>query len=434
MPKVSKSLTAIEVSRIRHPDEKTGNALHSIGTVGGLYLQTTSGGGRSWILRTVVGKKRREIGLGSYPQVSLAMAHDAARKAKDIISKGRDPIADKQAARNALIMQQMRDLTFSQAVDRYMESGRVQSLRHDKQRDEWRNTLTTYAVPHIGRILVDDIGLADVKRVLAPIWAEKHETAVKVRGRIEAVLAWAIDAGHRQNVVNPATKQSLAQWIGDQGSNESTNRAAVKVDMMAAWYSAVAVERGMAAMALRFLALTAVRVGNVLSMTWDDVDIDARRWVIPAHKMKGQKKDRRAHTVPLSDAALALLSSIERREGVNIVFPSPRDGELTNAAVGKVMRAVHDKDAIGFVDHISKERAVPHGLRSSFKTWSRDVAEFDNHLSEIALAHKVGDATQQAYDRAEMIEKRRVMMTEWANWCEGKAATGNVVPIRQGSA
>lgn len=420
MPKLVKPLAAIEVARIVHPQGKAGKHIHPVGTVAGLYLQTTAGGGKSWLLRTMVGTKRREIGLGAYPKVTLAMAHDKARISKDAIDDGRDPVQEKRAKRAALITEQLRNLTFADAVGRYMESGRVQALRHDWQRDEWRTTLTNYAVPHIGRMLVEDVGLADVKRVLIPIWSEKRATATKVRGRVEAVLAWAIDAGHRQNVTNPATKESLSQWIKDQGDNESSNRPAVRIDRMAAWFEAVGREGGMAAQALRFLALTAVRIDNVLTMSWDDLDRKARRWTIPAAKMKGKAKDRRPHVVPLSDAALALLDGLERREGVALVFPSPRDSELSNAAVGKIMRAVHDKDDIGFVDRDSGERAVPHGLRSSFKTWAKDIGEFDNHLSEIALSHKVGDATQQAYDRADMIEKRRVMMAAWADWCEGR--------------
>ncbi len=332
-------------------------------------------------------------------------------------------------------MEQERNLTFADAVARYMTSGRVRSLRHEWQRDEWRSTLTNYAVPHIGRMLVDDITVADVKRVLEPIWRDKRATAVKVRGRVEAVLGWAIDAGHRQNVVNPASKATLATWIGNQGGNESTHRPAVALNRMAHWYVDLGVAGGMAAQALRFLALTAVRVDNVLTMTWNDVDLKTRRWTIPAAKMKGKAKDRRAHTVPLSDAAIALLEGLERRDCVVLVFPSPRDGELTNAAVGKVMRAVHEKaaerDGIGYVDRLSGLPAVPHGLRASFKTWSKDVAEFDDNLSEVALAHKVGTATQQAYDRAEMIDKRRVMMAQWAAWCEGQSiASDNVVSIR----
>lgn len=432
MPRIVKPLSALEVSRIAHPQGKASHHLHPVGTVPGLYLQTTAGGGRSWVLRVQIGAKRREMGLGAYPRVTVAEAWEKARNTVRLIrDEKRDPIAERRAKDAAFIAEQLRNLTFAQAVERYMRSGRMAKLRHDWQRDEWRNTLDAYAGPELGKMLVEDVTLADVKRVLIPIWNDKHATATKVRGRVEAVLAWAIDAGHRENVTNPATKSALAQWIKDQGAASVTNRPAVPVERMAEWFAAVEAQGGMAAKALRFLALTAVRVDNVLGMTWAEVDSDARLWIIPASRMKGKADDRREHRVPLSDASLALLDSLERRDGVALVFPAARDGELSNAAIGKAMRTVHDKADGGFIDARSGLPAVPHGLRSSFRTWAADVGEYDPEMAEIALAHKVGSKVQQAYNRSAMIERRRAMMQAWADWCLGQsAASDNVVSIR----
>lgn len=427
MPKIAKPLSALEVSRLKHPDGKASKHLHPVGTVPGLHLQTTAGGGRSWVLRVKVGTKRRDIGLGPYPRETLAKAHEKAREKADAIEAGRDPIAEKRAAKAALIAQQLRDLTFSEAVDRYMQTGRMAKLRHDWQRDEWRTTLETYAVPIIGKMLVGDIGLADVKRVLEPIWADKNATAVKVRGRIKSVLAWAIDAGHRQDATNPASKGALKQWIADQGGATVTNRPMIPVDRMAAWFAATHDQSGMAAVALRFLALTAVRVDNVAGATWAEIDREARVWTIPADRMKGKAKDRREHRVPLSDAALALLDGLERREGVDLLFPAPRDGQLTNAAIGKAMRTIHERDAIGFIDKASGKPAVPHGLRASFRTWATDVAQAEDEVRELALAHKFGSTTSQSYSRGDALEKRAVLMQSWADWCTGRASGGKVV-------
>lgn len=244
MPIIAKPLAALEVSRLSHPEGKRSKHLHPVGTVPGLCLQTTAGGGRSWILRVKVGSKRRDMGLGSYPTVPLAEAHKKARAAIDAIrTEGRDPVAEKREARAALIAKQMRDLTFAQAVTSYMETGRMAKLRHDWQRDEWRTTLETYAVPVIGKMLVDEIALPDIKRVLEPIWQDKNATAVKVRGRVESVLAWAIDAGHRQDTANPASKGALKQWIDDHGGMSVTSRPYVPVDRMAAWCSAAKARR-----------------------------------------------------------------------------------------------------------------------------------------------------------------------------------------------
>lgn len=432
MPVIAKPLAALEVSRLSHPEGKASKHLHPVGTVPGLCLQTTAGGGRSWVLRVKVGTKRRDMGLGSYPAVTLAKAHEEARAIRDAIGSGRDPVAEKREARAALIAKQMRDLTFAQAVDRYMETGRMAKLRHDWQREEWRTTLETYAVPVIGKMLVDDIGLPDIKQVLEPIWQDKNATAVKVRGRIESVLAWAIDAGHRQDAANPASKGALKQWIDDQGGATVTSRPHVPVDRMAAWFAAAGDQDGMAAVALRFLALTAVRVDNVAGATWGEIDRKARVWTIPAARMKGRAKDRREHRVPLSDAALALIDGLERREGVDLLFPSPRDKVLTNAAIGKAMRTIHEKDNAGFVDKDSGLPAVPHGLRASFKTWGK--GKFSRDLIETALAHKIGSKTEQAYDRGDALDERRPVMQAWADWCAGRASGDNVVSLSRGAA
>lgn len=432
MPIIAKPLAALEVSRLSHPEGKRSKHLHPVGTVPGLCLQTTAGGGRSWVLRVKVGTKRRDMGLGSYPAVTLAKAHEEARAIRDAIGSGRDPVADKREARAALIAKQMRDLTFAQAVDRYMETGRIAKLRHDWQREEWRTTLETYAVPVVGKMLVDDIGLPDIKRVLEPIWQDKNATAVKVRGRIEAVLAWAIDAGHRQDAANPASKGALKQWIDDQGVATVIPRASVPVDRMAEWFAAAGAQDGMAAVALRFLALTGVRYKEGVGAKWSEIDRESRVWTIPAARMKGRAKDRREHRVPLSDAALALIDGLERREGVDLLFPSPRDKVLTNNAIGKAMRTIHENDETGFIDKDSGLRAVPHGLRASFKTWGK--GKFPRDLIETALAHKVGSKTEQAYDRGDALDERRPVMQAWSDWCTGSAAGENVVVMSRGVA
>lgn len=431
MPTIAKPLAALEVSRLSHPEGKASKHLHPVGTVPGLCLQTTAGGGRSWVLRVKVGTKRRDMGLGSYPAVTLAKAHEEARAIREAIGAGRDPVAEKREARAALVAKQMRDLTFRDAVSRYMETGRMAKLRHDWQREEWRTTLETYAVPMIGAMLVGDVALADVKRVLAPIWQDKNATAVKVRGRVESVLAWAIDAGHRQDGSNPASKVALKQWIDDQGGATVIPRASVPVDRMADWYAAAGRQEGMAAVALRFLALTTVRYKEGVGARWSEIDREARVWTIPAARMKGRAKDRREHRVPLSDAALALIDGLERREGVDLLFPSPRDKVLTSGAIGKAMRTIHEKDGAGFVDKDSGLPAVPHGLRASFKSWGK--GKFPRELVETALAHKIGSKTEQAYDRGDALEERRPIMDAWAAWCTGRATGGgNVVQMKRG--
>ena len=362
------------------------------------------------------------------------MAHDDARTIRlSVRYEGRDPIQEKADARAALVASQKRSLIFSAAVDRYMGTGYIKSLRTDKQRQLWRNTLETYAVPHIGELRVADLTVADLKRVLAPIWGEKRETAIKVRGRVESVVDWAIDGGFRSDP-NPATKAMLAQWIKDQGGAENGNRPAVPVEAIADWFAAVERRNGMAAKALRFLALTAVRVDNVLGASWGEIDREARIWTVPASRMKGRGQDHREHRFPLCDAVIAMLDALDRRDGIDLLFPAPRDGQLTNAAIGKAMKDVHASETeagrTGFIDRQSGKPAVPHGLRSTFKDWAAERTAYPLEMSEIALAHKVGSKVEAAYRRGDMIEKRRAMMADWAAFCQGKEAkAGEVVSL-----
>jgi hypothetical protein len=206
VPRVASELSALEVKRLKHPG-KGRNVTFAVGGVSGLYLQVTPNNGRTWLLRAKVGDTRREIGLGGYPDVTLSMARDRAREAKDQIRRGIDPIEERKAAKAALTAAQRRGLTFADATDKYL-AAKLDSFKNPKHRQQWRNTLATYAIPNIGSMLVQDITVQDILRVLEPIWQKKTETASRLRGRIEAVLSWATVAGHR-------TGDNPARWAGN---------------------------------------------------------------------------------------------------------------------------------------------------------------------------------------------------------------------------
>jgi hypothetical protein len=206
MPKITSELSAIDVKRLAHPGGKR-NVLFSVGGVPGLYLQLTPKDGRSWVLRTTIGEARRDIGLGGFPAVTLSQAREKAREARDKISQGIDPIAERQAAKAALVAAQRRGLTFAAATDKYL-AAKLDAFKNAKHRQQWENTLATYAMPDLGKMLVQDIAVQDVLRVLKPLWIDKTETASRLRGRIEAVLSWATVAGHR-------TGDNPARWSGN---------------------------------------------------------------------------------------------------------------------------------------------------------------------------------------------------------------------------
>ena len=426
MPKVAKELSPLEVKRLKHPG-KGRNVTYAVGGVSGLYLQITPSNGKTWLLRVKVGDKRREIGLGGFPDVTLAMVRERAREAKDKIRQGIDPIEERKAVQAALSAAQRRGLVFSDAVDKYL-AAKLDQFKNPKHRQQWRNTLSTYAIPELGPMLVQDITVQDVLRVLEPIWRTKTETASRLRGRIEAVLSWATVAGHR-------TGDNPARWAGNLKEllpapskiAKTDNQPALQIDDAPRWLVALRRRDGMSNRALEFATLTAARSQEVRGARWDEIDLDAGLWIIPADRMKMDRE----HRVPLSKEALALLGNLPRFEGNQLVFPAPRGGELSDMALSAAMKKIHaaqyDQDGIGFIDRVSKRPAVPHGLRSTFRDWVSERTIFPGDMAEVALAHRISNAVEASYRRGDMIEKRRRMMAAWADYLCSKP--GDIVEM-----
>lgn len=308
MPRVAKELSALDVKRLQHPGTR-GNATYAVGGVSGLLMQITPNGGRTWLLRVSVGGKRREIGLGGFPDVTLAQARERARETKDQIRRGVDPVEERKAARAALAAARRRGLTFADAADKCL-AAKLDAFKNAKHRQQWENTLQTYAMPELGPLLVDEITVQDVLRVLEPIWQTKTETATRLRGRIETVLSWATVAGHR-------TGDNPARWAGNLKEllpaaskvAKQSNHPAVQIDDAPRWFAAIREREGMGARALEFAALTAARSQEVRGARWDEIDLEVGMWVIPALRMKMERE----HRVPLPPEAVALLEALPRR-------------------------------------------------------------------------------------------------------------------------
>ncbi|MBU2962082.1 integrase arm-type DNA-binding domain-containing protein [Citreicella sp. C3M06] len=420
MPKVAAELSALQIKRLAHGGGNS-NSTHPVGGVSGLMLQITPNNARSWILRTTVGARRREIGLGGFPEVSLAQAREMARDLKAKIRQGVDPVEERRAAHAALVTEQKRGLTFREAVDKYL-SVKLDQFSNEKHKKQWCSTLQTYANPEIGDMLVQDIVVQDVLRVLEPIWTTKTETATRVRGRIESILSWATIAGHRSGD-NPA------RWGGNLKEllpipskvSKSSNQPALQLVDASRWYSALRARDGIGSRALEFTALTATRSQEVRGATWDEIDLDAGLWIIPANRMKMDRE----HRVPLSLDAIGLLKALPRFEGNDLLFPAPRGGPLSDMTLSAAMKRLHATDLAagggGFIDRESKRPAVPHGLRSTFRDWVAEKTPYPGDLAEIALAHRIRNAVEAAYRRGDMIEKRRGMMDDWAGFLIGPA-------------
>jgi integrase len=408
MPKKAAELGALQVKRLSKP------GLHFVGGVAGLALQVAPGGARTWVLRATVGAKRREMGLGGYPDVELTQAREKARAARALIDQGLDPIMERQQAKSALAALQAAQKTFSQCAREYIDAKSAE-WSNPKHASQWTNTLETYASPTLGQLLVSDIGLPQVLGVLKPIWQTKTETAVRVRGRIEAVLDWAAVHHYRQGP-NPARWKGHLDKIlaAPTKVTKVQHHKALDVRAVPAFMASLRAQSGIGARALEFAILTASRSGEVRGATWSEIDLGAAEWVVPAERMKAGRE----HRVPLSKPALALLRSLPRIDESELVFPSSKNTPLSDMTLLAVMRRME-------VD------AVPHGFRSSFKDWATERTGYPREAVEMALAHAIGDKVEAAYRRGDLFDMRRRLMDEWAKFCAMPSTSGQVVPMKR---
>ncbi len=387
MPKKAKELSATEVRRLTRP------GLNAVGGVAGL-------GARSWILRVKVGDKRKDIGLGGFPDVTLAQARDSARAAREQIRQGIDPVEKRRAAKAALLASQTKNLTFDQAAVKCLAAKRHE-FRNGKHYRQWESTLRAYASPTIGTLAIDQIKLPHIVSILEPIWTTKSETASRLRGRIERVLDWATVSGYREGE-NPARWKGTLDAILPRLSRvrKVQHHRALPWQELPNFMVDLRKREGLGARALEFLILTAARSGEVRFATWEEVDLEARLWVLPAERMKANK----VHKVPLTDEALALLKALPRFVESPYLFPAARGGPLSDMSISAVTKRMG-------VD------AVPHGFRSSFKDWARSATAYSDEVSELALAHVNSDATRAAYARDELLPQRTQLMQEWSEYC-----------------
>ena len=408
MPKQAKERSAVEVRNISKPGR------HAVGGVSGLLLFVKDSGAKSWILRTIVGSKRRNIGLGGFPDVTLAQARDKARKMKELILDGIDPVEERRAKQQALINDQAKQMTFAQAA-RLCHDKKASEFRNAKHGMDWISSVNRFAIPIIGKVPVSEIELAHILKVLEPIWKEKTETATRLRQRIEAIVAWATASGHRSGD-NPARWKGHLDAILPTPNKIRKRRhyPALPWQGIGSFMQELRKRQGMAARALEFIILTAARSGEARLATWEEFDLENRIWTIPADRMKAGKE----HTVPLTDQVVRLLQSMPRFENSNYVFAAPRGGRLSDMTISMLCRRME-------VD------AVPHGFRSTFRDWCAENTNYPREVAEMALAHAIESKVEAAYRRGDLFNKRMSLMRDWANFCD-KVQDGTVrAPIRK---
>lgn len=408
MPRTLNKLTSREVAARIKPGAGAGR----FGDGGGLSLVVTDDGRARWVFRYQIGGKSRDMGLGAAREVTLADARSAAEAARRALREGRDPIEQREEQRR--VAQSVP--TFGAVADEMLatiESG----FRNEKHRAQWRMTLSAYAAPLTNKT-VDTITTDEVLAVLKPIWNSKSETASRLRGRIERVLDYAAARGNRREA-NPARwRGHLDKLLPKRAKLTRGHHAAMKVDDLPAFVARLRQVTGTSARALEFAILTAARSGEVIGARWNEIDMEAKVWVIPARRMKAGRE----HRVPLSAAALAILEHMLplRSAADGLVFPGKKaDRPLSVMALSMALRRLAPDVTV-------------HGFRSTFRDWAGDRTTFAREIAEAALAHVVGDNTERAYRRSDALDKRRILMDAWAQFAEARPA--DVISIRREAA
>ena len=399
MPRKAAELSPLSISRLKDP------GLWAVGGVSGLYLHVNARGARSWILRVVVGDKRRDMGLGGYPDIGVADARQKAREARLKIEQGIDPILLRKQAKSELMALQATDKTFEQAAGEYIKI-HADSWSNDKHRKQWESTLAAYAFPVVGKLSLRDIRQEHILKILEPIWTTKTETATRVRGRMESILDWAKVKGLRSGENPAAWKGHLDHMLpAPTRLKKVEHLTAVPVREMPDFMIKLRQAAGTAAQALEFLILTAARSGEVRGITWQEVSLEDALWIVPAERMKMKKE----HRVPLSDRAMSILKSQPRIDENPLVFPAPRGSQMSDATMSAVLKRMG-------ID------ATVHGFRSSFRDWCGDYTNYPRDLAEQCLAHGADDPVEAAYRRGDALERRREIMNEWSKFVAGHQA------------
>ena len=415
---MAEKIAALFVKHINRPGK--------YGDGGNLYLQVrkstrkiaSDAVTKSWLFRYSRFGKEVWMGLGPYPDISLSEARQLATRERKKILQGVDPLTDKRARKIAARVAHDNMLTFAECAELYVES-QVPGWSNPKHIEQWRNTLKNLAGPVIGHLSVDQIDTALVMRCLEPIWATKTETASRLRGRIEAVLDWAAVRGYRKGD-NPARWRGHLDKLLPRPSQVARvkHHPALSYTEVGAFMQDLRDGAGIASRALEFTILTAARTNEVIQASWSEFDLDRRTWVVPA----GRMKSKREHRVPLSDAAVMVLTAA-RGHSKRYVFPGHKRGShLSNMAMMQVLKRL-DRTGI-----------TVHGFRSTFRDWCAESTNYPSDVAEMALAHALRDKTEAAYRRGDLFEKRARLMADWANYCSKPSKPAKVVAIRQSKA
>jgi integrase len=412
---LAEKITALFVRHIKRPGRYCDG--------GNLYLQVRNSTSKkspdsinkSWAFRYSRNDKQTWMGLGPYPDVSLAEARELATDARKQLLKGIDPLTDKRARKRAARRAHDDILSFAECAEKYIDA-QAPGWSNPKHIDQWRNTLKNVAGPVFGHLPVDEIDTALVMRCIEPLWTTKTETASRLRGRIESVLDWATVRGYRGGD-NPARWRGHLDKLLPRPSlvTRVKHHAALPYTEAGAFLQTLRDDPGIASRALELTILTAARTNEVIQAEWSEFDLGLGIWVVPAERMKSKRE----HRVPLSDDAVSVLKAVEGRSQ-RYVFPGHKRGShLSNIAMLQVLKRLGRTDI------------TVHGFRSTFRDWCAESTNYPSDVAEMALAHVLRDKTEAAYRRGDLFEKRARLMADWARYCSKPSTPAEVIAIRQ---
>nr|WP_319389800.1 integrase arm-type DNA-binding domain-containing protein [uncultured Cohaesibacter sp.] len=420
---MAKKWTELHVKNIKH-EGKTAK-LFKESDVRGLYLRVNKNGAKSWLYRYVSPTRKgktRDLGLGAYPTVGLKDARDRAVDAARLVVAGTDPLDKREEYRTEL---HRTGMTVGKALDDYYSDVLERSGISPRTKKQWLNATGRYVNPAWKHKLLGSITAKDVRELLLKddFWTTKPRMAADVRKYLSDLFEWGMDEENKYCESNPARMTPMMKSkLGPQP--KAKHQPSLNQEDVARWYAALRCMGGTGSRALQFLALTALRSGDVRGMTWDEISEDDATLTIKAERLK--IKNQGDHMVPLSAQALALLKAQPRTDSP-FVFPALKGGMLSDMTLSAAMRRMNEQDQTGFVDSLSGKPAVPHGLRSTFRVWSQQHG-VDWEVAENVLAHKVGDKVYRAYARDTFFQQRISVMQAWADFLQG-IDSSNVVRL-----
>jgi integrase len=380
---------------------------------GNLYLRVAPGGTKGWMFRFTMGGKTRDAGLGSYPTVSLVRAREEADRCRRLLAEGLDPIVARTEQRQAARLKAAKARTFGECAREFI-AARELGWRNNKTSLLLHASLKRYVYPTLGPLPVQAIDTGLVMKVLEPLWGETPTTASRLRGSIEAVLNAAKARGYRSGENPAAWRGHLDQLLPARSKvRRVRHHAALAYGEVPGFMELIRAREGMSPRALELMILTATRTSEAIGAHWDEIDLKNLTWTIKAERMKSG----RAHRVPLSPRAVAILEEMAKVRVNAFVFPGMKQGRpLSDMGVRVLLREL-------------RPGITKHGFRSSFRDWAAETTSFPNHVVEMALAHAIADGTEAAYRRGDLFEKRRKLMEAWASYCERKSA--EVLPLQR---